>query len=454
MKMNKRLFSLILVMVMVLSSITIQAQGNNNEKESENDGTFSDVAESHWAYDYIKIMSKLNIINGYQGKFYPNDNVSKEEFSKMMVLTLQLELINPSTATFVDVSSKDWSYKYVETAKSYLTGFGVNYFPKFDAEREDLAYAVVKALGLSVEDADLTLLDQFSDKGEISTVLLPYVAKAVEEEIMIGSNGELNPRDGIKRAEAATLLARLITSEKVIFDDAKTIYEDAVVIEAGSKTPTLSAVVKDEKVYLDWTGVQRSGFKYYKVVTSLDNKSPIYPTDGYVQAIGNVETTETYIKPNQNINNGDTDSLIPGKTYHVSITAVYEDDERYASNTVDVVIPNADPIDESDRTPTLSYTISGGALNLNWTATEDDDFKYYKVVFSTTDSSPVYPGDGYLAYVSGVNNTSYQAYAGSGYNGNQIDKITSGTKYYVSITAVYTDGAKYYPSNTITVNQP
>lgn len=450
--MKRRLFSLLLVMVMILSSLTIQAQ-HNEENESENDGTFSDVAESHWAYDYIKIMSKLDIISGYQGKFYPDDNVSRDEFSKMMVLTLQLDLIKPSTATFSDVTAKDWSYKYVETARGYLTGYGDYFYPKRDADREDLAYAVVKALGISTEDADLSLLDDYEDADQISTVLLPYVAKAVEEEIMIGSNGELNPREGIKRAEAATLLARLITSEKVIFDEAKTIYEDAVVVEEGSKTPTLSATVKDEKVYLDWTGVQSSGFKYYKVVTSFGNSTPIYPEDGYVQAIGNVNTTDTYIKPNQNINNGDTDLLIPGKTYHVSITAVYEDN-KYASNTVDVVIPDADELDESDRTPTLSYTINDGGLKLSWTTPDDDDFKYYKVVYSTTDNTPVYPGDGYLTYINGVNNTSYVAYAGKGYNGNQIDKITSGTKYYVSITAVYNNGSKYYPSNTITVNQP
>lgn len=351
--MQKRMFSLVLVLVMILSSLTVQAQHSSSEQVSkgENDGTFSDVSDKHWAYEYIKIMSQLGIINGYQGKFNPEDNVSKEEFSKMMVLTLQLDLINPSTPTFVDVTSKDWSYKYVETAKGYLTGYGVNYYPKLDAEREDLAYAVVKALGISIEDADLSLLDQFEDKNEISTVLLPYLAKAVEEGIMIGSDGELNPRDGILRAEAATLLARLITSEKVIFDDTKTIYEDA-------------------------------------------------------------------------------------------------------DNTEDVISSEAEELSELDRSPTLSYTIASGGLKLDWSTTDDDDFKYYKVVFSTSDSTPVYPEDGYLVYIGNANESDYIAYAGKAYNGGNIDKIKSGSKYYVSITAVYSNGAKYYPSNTITVTLP
>lgn len=450
MKAKKQIFSLVLVMVMILSSLTVQAQGT--ETKEEFDGTFSDVSESHWAYEYIQIMSKLGIINGYEGKFYPDKNVTRQEFSKMIVLTLQLNLVKPSTPTFVDVNSSDWSYKYVETAKPYLTGYGDSYRPKLDADREDLAYAVVRALDYNIDGVDLSILDQYSDMDKISTKLIPYVAKAVEEGIMIGSNGMLNPRVGIKRAEAATLLARLITTEKVIFDDEKTIYDD-VQIETGSKTPTLKAYVKDDKIELGWTEVASSGFKYYKVVTSKNNSTPIYPADGYVQAIGNVETTETYIKPHQNINNGDTSTLIPGTTYHVSITAVYND-EKFASNTVDVVIPTAEPISEGERTPTLSYTIGDGGLKLDWSSTDDDDFEYYKVVFSKTDSTPVYPGDGYLKYISNVNDSDYVAYSGQSYNGKEIDKLVTGQKYFVSITAVYSNGAKYYPSNTITVNLP
>lgn len=449
MKFKRRIFSLMLVLVMIFTSLTLQAQAT----ETENDGTFSDVEEGNWAYEYIKIMSQLGIISGYgDGKFYPEERVSKEQFAKMLVLTLQLDLINPSSPSFIDVKPADWSYKYVETAKAYLTGYGNEYRPKSDAEREDMAYAVVKGLGLSVEGVDTSVLDQFSDKGEISTVLVPYVAKAVEEGIMVGSNGSFSPRGTLKRNEAATLLGRLIATEKVIYNDEKTTYDGAV-LEEKSKTPTLTATVKEDKVYLDWTGVDSSGFKYYKVVASVGNEAPIYPTDGYVQAIGDVYNTDTYIKPNQNVNNGDTSSLIPGKKYHISITAVY-DDVKYASNTVEVVIPDAEPISEAGRTAKLSYTISDGGIKLNWTSTESSDFKYYKVVFSKTDSTPVYPGDGYLAYISNASDSDYFAYSGQGYNGNQIDKLTSGQKYYISITAVYNNGDKYYPSNTITVTLP
>jgi len=452
MKMKKRMFSLILVLVMILSAITVQAE--HTETKEENDGKFTDVPESHWAYDYIKIMSQLNIINGDgKGKFYPDNRVTKEQFSKMLVLTLNLNLINPVTPTFVDVSKSDWSYPYIETAKAYLTAFvGNEYRPTQDAEREDMAYAIIKALKISIDDVDLTVLNKFSDKDDISTVLIPYVAKAVEEGIMIGNADEFSPRGTLKRAEAATLLGRLITTEKIIFEDIKIIYDNEV-IEENSKTPTLTATVNDNQVYLDWSGVASAGFKYYKVVASFGNSAPIYPTDGYVQAISNVDTTDTYIKPHQNINNGDTSSLIPGKTYHISITAVY-DDGKFASNTVDVVIPAADVLTEDDRTPTLSYTIGGGGLKLDWTTTDDDYFKYYKVVFSTTDSTPVYPGDGYLTYIGNVNESNYIAYTGESYKGSGIDKISSGTRYYVSITAVYSNGAQYYPSNTITVNLP
>jgi hypothetical protein len=376
----------------------------------------------------------------------------------MMVLTLQLDLIKPRNNFFEDVSSKDWSYQYVETARPYLTGFrssnGDYFRPTLNAVREEMAVAIVRGLGLDVSDVDLSILDIYTDKGQISSNLKPYVAKAIQEGIMIGSDNSFNAQGTLKRAEAATLLARLITDEKVVYDDEKVVY-DGDKIEVNSKTPTFTATVKDEKVYLDWSEVASEGFKYYKVVASIDTEQPIYPTDGYLQAISDRNDTDTYIRPFDNVNGGDSAELVPGTVYHVSITAVYEDGETYASNVIDVLIPVVAPIVEMGRTPVLEYAFDDEEVVLTWSKTESDNFKYYKVVFSEADGTPVYPGDGYLQAISDVNVTSYDAEAEQSYNGGDVGgELNSGETYYVSITAVYSNGDEYYASNVFSIEMP
>jgi len=446
MKMKKvtRVVSLVMLFVMVLSMVSIQAQSNRYKTK------FNDVDDDHYASQYIELMSELGIINGYgDGSFGPNDPVLREQFAKMMVITLGLELTKPSTGFFQDVQKNDWSYTYIETARKYLTGYKSNnldYFkPKEYAQREDMAVAIVKGLGLSVEGVDLSVLDKFSDKVLISTNLKPYVAKAVSEGIMVGSDGKFNPIGTLKRAEAATLLARLITEEKVVYDDTKVVYDGAS-LNATSKTSKLTATVKADKVYLDWSEVSKEGFSYYKVVASKNDSTPSYPGDGYVQVISDVTDSDTYIYPNDKVNSGDTEKLIPGTKYYVAITTVYGDN-RFTSNVVEVVIPVVAVDNSVVKIPVLTATVVDGGIKLQWTKTSATGFNYYKVVLSKNDSTPVYPEDGYLTYITDVNNTSYTIVKNADYNGGDFGgEVEQGDKYYISITAYY-DGSQAYPSN-------
>lgn len=447
MKKVTRVMSLVMVLVLMLSAVSAQAQSYQRDK-------FSDVDEDHYANQYIELMSDLGIISGYgDGSFGPNDIVTREQFAKMMVLTLQLET-KTDTGFFEDVSEKSWSYPYIEAARIYLTGYRSNnmnyYHPKENAVREDMAVAIVKGLGLSVEGVDLTVLDQFTDKSLISTNIRPYVAKAVIEGIMIGDGNKFSPLGSLKRAEAATLLARLITEEKVVYDDTKVVYDDTT--STTTKVATLKANVLSDKVYLDWTPVNASGFQYYKVVASATDSTPKYPGDGYVQAISSVTDTDTYIYPNDKVNLGDTEKLIPGKKYYVTITTVYSGDERYTSNVVEVVIP-ATSTTNLEKTPKLTYSVVDGGIKLSWTKTNTSNFHYYKVVLSKNDSTPAYPENGYLTYITDPNTITYKVVKDASYNSGDFGgEVDQGDTYYMSITAVYDDGK--YTSNVIQVQIP
>lgn len=455
MKVGKRVFAIILVVMLSLSSLTVYANRDSGRGYKKG---FSDVSEEHWAYEFIELMSDYGIINGYEnGNFQPSLTVSREAFAKMMVLTLNLELYYPSSASFVDVDKGDWAYPYVETGKYYLTGFkttsGDHQFkPKTIAVREDMAVAIVKGLGIDMDDVDLSVLDDYTDAKSISPNLEIYVAAAIEEGIMIGSDNEFSPQDGLTRAEAATLLARLIIDEKVVYDEDEKVTYDK--IEEEAKAPVLTAKTDDDEIELKWSEVPSKDFKYYKVVLSQSTKTPSYPAQGYIKAISDVEDTELEIEAGDWYEDGDFGDVVKaGETYYVAITAVYEDGKK-TSNVVKITIPGTYVVPSAtDRTPKLDVKIEDDEVVLDWSEVDEDDFKYYKVVVSKYDSTPSYPAQGYAKALSDVEDTDFKLEDGDSYNGGDFGGvIRENEMYYMTITAVYEDG--YYTSNVETVTIP
>lgn len=446
MRISKKYVALVMVFMLALSSIAVNAQdtGTNNQ--------FSDVSESHWAYEYISLMSSLGIINGYDdGTFRPSATVSRAEFAKMMVLTLNLDTSNPpSTPYFIDVNTSDWEYKYVEAAKGYLTGFtsaqGMKFKSDTNAVREDMAVAIVRGLDLTV-DSDNSVLSGYSDQGDISENLKPYVATAIEEGIMIGSGGQFQPQGSLTRAEAATLLARLLVDEKVVIgEDIKVVIDD---FKVDSKTPVLETVLKENEVVLEWSKVLSDNFSYYKVAISKDNASPNYPNVGEFKPLSGVENNRYTLS--SGMNHGGI-ALESGETYYVAITAVYGD-TYFTSNVKTVTIPEGVVVNPSEKTPVLQVELSGDDVELEWSQVPSDNFKYYKVVCSLSDSTPSYPDNGYATYISNASNTSWELSSGDSYNGGDVGgSLKAGKTYYVAITAVYNDGK--YTSNVKTVTIP
>jgi hypothetical protein len=337
----KFLTCLIISFALIISSgITVfSCEDDNDDDDNNTPASFSDVDTSYWAYDAIMYMANSGIISGYgNGTFKPDGAVKRSEFAKMMVNALGISLINPYSSSFMDVSKSHWSYKYVESAKYYLTGFrtsaGDNFKPELQAVREDMAVALVKALGYNPENADLSLLNSFGDSNQISTNLKAFVALAVQYEIIQGySSGDdmlFGPKNTLTRAEAATLLYRIISGEeeKVTYDEDKVTYNNDYVTEEDedcSGAPLLQSQIVDGKLVLNWSEVSGSGFKYYKVVVSKYDSTPAYPENGYLYVISDINNTNAVIKYDIKYSNGDFGQYIsPGENYYFAITAVFD----------------------------------------------------------------------------------------------------------------------------------
>ena len=72
-----------------------------------------------------------------------------------------------------------------------------------------LAYRAFLQKGYIEECADMTVLDAFSDKADISEYALAPMAALVNAGVISGSDGKLNPKGTATRAEVAVICAQL-----------------------------------------------------------------------------------------------------------------------------------------------------------------------------------------------------------------------------------------------------
>ncbi|MGE6575096.1 S-layer homology domain-containing protein [Paenibacillus xylanexedens] len=73
--------------------------------------SFSDVSPSHPYYEAIMSLQQAGIVDGANGAFNPNHSLTRAEMAK--ILTLAFEIKPGGTVAFQDVPTTHWSYDYI-----------------------------------------------------------------------------------------------------------------------------------------------------------------------------------------------------------------------------------------------------------------------------------------------------------------------------------------------------
>ncbi len=245
----KKLISLILASAMTVSIFSASVSAVEYGEEYTNKPTktyaqkFNDVPSSHWAFSYVGEMNERGVVSGYpNGNFYPNNNVTRAEFAKIMTIASGIPISTPQMRDFSDVATDAWYAPYVHAAYPYLSGYqiyGGNYYkPDTPALREDIAVALVKLKGYDTLGADESILaTMFTDVNSISSEARKYVATALERGLISGyDDNTFRGQDSITRAEATAMLWRAYQygNDNKIFDNVPT----ATPIIMPTPTPT------------------------------------------------------------------------------------------------------------------------------------------------------------------------------------------------------------------------
>jgi PKD repeat protein len=138
------------------------AGGDANVPTGPATATFSDVPTDYWAYKYVEYAVAQNVVKGYSdGTYKPADQVTRDQMAVFIARAIvtptgDAGLVNytpPATATFPDVPTTFWAYKYVEyiaqptiaVTKGYPDG---DYHPEYVCTRDQMAVYVARAFKL------------------------------------------------------------------------------------------------------------------------------------------------------------------------------------------------------------------------------------------------------------------------------------------------------------------
>jgi len=186
---------------------------------------FLDV-ENHWAKDAINDMGSRMIIDGTgDGRFGPDQDITRAEFVALLVRGLGLKPENGATA-FSDVKTSDWYSSAVNTAYAYqmISGFVDGTFrPNDKITREQAMMILSKAMTITGLKAKLSAqsenatLRSFRDAADVSGWAQSSVADSVQAGLVSGrSASKLAPKASITRAEIATIIQRLLQKSGLI----------------------------------------------------------------------------------------------------------------------------------------------------------------------------------------------------------------------------------------------
>ncbi|MDF2716357.1 MAG: hypothetical protein K0R28_3282 [Paenibacillus sp.] len=186
--------------------------------------TFDDIA-GHWAKASIDDMASRLVVNGATaGQYKPDHEITRAEFTAIVVRALGLRKADQAPA-FNDMKSSDWSYEAVSIGASYglVQGYEDGTFgPDRKITRQEAMTILSKAMTLIGMDLSVAsgqqekLLAAFSDQNLLSDWAALPAALNIRYGIVEGSGEQLRPQANITRAETAAIVQRLLQKAGLI----------------------------------------------------------------------------------------------------------------------------------------------------------------------------------------------------------------------------------------------
>ena len=468
----------------------------------EQPSTFVDVADGYWASKYIE--AAKNYITGYSRNgeylYKPKENAVREDMAVALVVVLKKSISTTGLETYVDkdkVSKNLLNYVSSAIDNKLMIGYeedGQKFFnPLGTLTRAETAVLLLKIvneekivfnneekvvmqsgefnLDVVMVENGVELVWEYQTDSKIDgykvvasknnpNPVYPTsgYAKAIDETFTIVNNGDIYKDGDFSYFEAGEeyyfAITALIGDGKVSSSVKKIKMPDAVT--DASKVPVVKVSQVDDGIFVEWSAINKTGLQGYRIVASKFDKTAVYPENGYAKWITDLDKRDYFIESYSNYNGGDLGgSFKPGETYYISVTAVYNFG-KIAGNTITYVMPGEkidNTLSTKHETPEVSVTVVDDHLLVEWNTISLEGLEGYKIVASKKNPNPVYSADGYAKFITNLSSRSFIITKNTKYNGGDLDSnFKPGEKYYISVTAIYSNSK--IPGNAIRITMP
>ena len=194
--MKRKILSLFLALTMTVSLFTVGA-GAAEPIYRDTDG--------HWAAETIEGFSRLGLIEGYNGQFFPNKNITRGEMA--VILDRLMDYQTAAKNSFSDLGEAFYTDAVLKAnAVGVMLGSNGTVRPTDPITRQEAAVLLCRALGLEGGGS----VAQFSDRGQIASWAADAVGVMAAKKLLQGANGMFRPADAITRAETVAILDRAL----------------------------------------------------------------------------------------------------------------------------------------------------------------------------------------------------------------------------------------------------
>ena len=179
---------------------------------------FTDVAAGAWYYDTVMDIADKGLMNGTGdgSTFSPNAQLTRG-MAATVLYRMSGEttgVAEDASGTFSDVSANQWYAEAVDWAadNGIVTGYDGKFNPNANLTRQDMATMLYRYAQYKQDDTSQSNdLAAFTDRGSVASYALDGMKWTVGEGIITGRTADtLQPQANLSRAEFATMVSRYL----------------------------------------------------------------------------------------------------------------------------------------------------------------------------------------------------------------------------------------------------
>lgn len=184
---------------------------NQGTQQPEEISSFTDII-GHWAEKDINDLHQRGIVSGVTATtFEPDREITRAEFATLIVKALKLT--GNSQGIFEDVEQGAWYASFVNLAAQagLIQGYDGKFRPEDTITRQEMAVIIVNAYTFLQKPEQSGTVDHFSDNAEIADWAKAAVGTASSVGLISGmGDGTFAPNANATRAQAVSILKRLL----------------------------------------------------------------------------------------------------------------------------------------------------------------------------------------------------------------------------------------------------